>query len=184
MNDGFEVSLGFVDMALVSSQKHALMNLLNRLCDDVDIKNILPKKKTNREVVLWVTLTDQVKALHKHFFASLFKFQEAIKSHSEQYWDGAVEKECINISKVDFCTDLIGSFLPEAHGPTYAKMKSLVQGAVNDMVADPSLDLWPRRSGDGLKVIKGDNILQTCYQYVVTDQDGDKLMTIKFYDKL
>ena len=35
-----------------------------------------------------------------------------------------------------------------------------------------------------LKVMRGDNIIETCYQYTVKDQEGEKLLAIKFYDKV
>ena len=89
----------------------------------------------------------------------------------------------IHVSKVDFCSDLAGSFIPESASTAYLEMQSLVQEAVDQMGADPGLSLFLRRSGDGLIVTRGDNILETSFQYVVTDQDGDKLMVIKYYDK-
>ena len=36
---------------------------------------------------------------------------------------------------------------------------------------------------NNLRLIKGDNNLETCYQYAVLDVDNDKLLNIKIYDK-
>ena len=36
----------------------------------------------------------------------------------------------------------------------------------------------------GLSVVKGDNNLDTCYQYVVNDKDNDGILKIKYYDKV
>ena len=34
-----------------------------------------------------------------------------------------------------------------------------------------------------LHLIRGDNNLETCFQYAVLDVENDKLLNIKFYDK-
>ena len=51
------------------------------------------------------------------------------------------------------------------------------------MAANPNLSIFPDRGDEGLKVKRGDNKLETCFPYTVTDSDGDKIMCIKFYDK-
>lgn len=35
----------------------------------------------------------------------------------------------------------------------------------------------------GLRVVRGDNVLDTCFQYAVLNQEGVRLLNIKIYDK-
>ena len=39
-------------------------------------------------------------------------------------------------------------------------------------------------SVSGLTVTNGDNILPTCFQYAVKDSEGNKVLTVKIYDKI
>ena len=34
------------------------------------------------------------------------------------------------------------------------------------------------------KITRGDNNLSSCYQYAVKDCEGDRLLTVKIYDKM
>ena len=54
---------------------------------------------------------------------------------------------------------------------------------MDGLCARPGENLYPQGAGGGFTVKRGDNKLQTCYQYAVMDRDQAKVMTVKFYDK-
>ena len=42
-----------------------------------------------------------------------------MKKHAEVYWAGSVKRDDISITKLDFCADLKGSFIPEQQPEAY-----------------------------------------------------------------
>lgn len=51
------------------------------------------------------------------------------------------------------------------------------------MFSTNSCNFLSLSSISGLRVIRGNNNLDTCYQYAVVDEKNDKLLNVKVYDK-
>ena len=52
------------------------------------------------------------------------------------------------------------------------------------MLAHPATNFLSMAPISELKVTRGDNVLDSSFQYVVRGDEGDKLLVVKFYDKL
>ena len=62
-------------------------------------------------------------------------------------------------------------------------MSGLLQGVMDYICARPGENLYPQGLDGCFTVKKGDNTIQTCFQYAVMDRNQDKVMTLKIYDK-
>ena len=89
----------------------------------------------------------------------------------------------IRLSKIDFCRDYMGSFIPARASETYQRIKECLREVFDVIAADSSLNILPNTSGMGFIVRAGDNRLRTSFQYVVADHQSNKLATVKVYDK-
>ena len=72
--DGFLVSLGQVSIDVVNKHKSDLIDLLNNKIEGLAIKNVLFKKKPNKDVVMWITLEDVSKVLQQSLIEKLVMF--------------------------------------------------------------------------------------------------------------
>ena len=75
----------------------------------------------------------------------------------------------IRLTKVDFCRDYTGSFIPARASETYQRIKECLREVFDVIAADSSLNILPNTSGMGFIVRAGDNRLRTSFQYVVAD---------------
>ena len=106
-----------------------------------------------------------------------------MKKHAEEYWAGIVRREDIKVTKLDFCQDLKGSFIPDNWPEANRKIKERLQQFMDAIIERPDLHIFPQGPDGTFTVKHGANILRTSFQYDVVDKDKTKLMTIKFYDK-
>ena len=56
--------------------------------------------------------------------------------------------------------------------------------AFNGIITDHWRNFLSLSRALNVRIINGDNNLNSCYQYVVKDSDNEKLLTIKIYDKI
>lgn len=70
--------------------------------------------------------------------------------------------------------------LPE----TFNLVKSKLEIALNTIFAYASSNFYSLNPLSGLCVLRGDNILESCYQFVIKDNEAKKIMVVKFYDKI
>ena len=90
MNDGFELNLGKADYHLVMKNKYDLQNLLTIKSGGMTFKNILVKRKYNKETALWITLGDNCREYDEEHIKRLVKLERAMKKHAEVHWTGEI----------------------------------------------------------------------------------------------
>ena len=88
------------------------------------------------------------------------------------------------MTKVDVAIDLKGAFMPDVKSVAYSPIKKTLEGAINQLFSSSQTNFLSNSPVSGLKVMRGDNNLDTCFQYIVEGEGGDKLLVVKFYDKL
>ena len=111
-------------------------------------------------------------------------FQQLVKKNIQMLWlDPKFKRESVSLTKVDFCVDLTGSFIPTDSSSAFEKMKHLLQEVIHESGAVPGLSKYDGMSLSDLKINKGGNNLQTCYQYSVMNALSIKVLTVKFYSK-
>ena len=80
--------------------------------------------------------------------------------------------------------NLLGSFIPLKHEEAFFSILNRLQTWVEEDFGIQETNFLSLKSLPDLNVKRGDNILDTCFQYAIKDSDGDKLLVIKFYDKM
>ena len=63
-------------------------------------------------------------------------------------------------------------------------MRDHLDDAFNGIITDHLRNFLSNSRALDVRIVKGDNNLNSCYQYVVKDSDKAKLLTIKIYDKI
>ena len=63
-------------------------------------------------------------------------------------------------------------------------MRDYLDDAFNGIITDHLRNFLSNSRALDVRIVKGDNNLNSCYQYVVKDSDKAKLLTIKIYDKI
>ena len=101
------------------------------------------------------------------------------------FWsDVATARRHVKVTKLDFCIDLSGSFIPTDRKKTYNAMKGLLEIALEEISEDPDFNVVGLTDFDNFTVRRGDNILDTCYQFTVFAEGTHKVLTCKVYDKV
>ena len=108
----------------------------------------------------------------------------ALQEHALSFW-GCSEQVAsqIELSKIDVATDMKGSFLPDLGKSCHNEISQLLSRVIEQVFSTDNTNFLALGSINGLHVIRGDNNLDTCYQYTVLDEENDKLLNIKMYDK-
>ena len=107
-----------------------------------------------------------------------------LQSYAAKNWKNFLEDPTvIRLSKIDFCRDYMGSFIPDRASEAYQRVKERLCEVFDAAAADANLNVLPDLSGEGFVVRTGDNRLRTSFQYIVTDHQSNKLATVKVYDK-
>ena len=79
---------------------------------------------------------------------------------------------------------MFGSFMPFDEREAYDEVKSILQERIEDVFNHTTTNFFNARHLGELTVNRGDNILPTCFQYAIKNDEGLKLMTVKIYDKV
>lgn len=80
--------------------------------------------------------------------------------------------------------DLKGSFIPGEDTRCEQRILAILREKITGVFAWKSVCTGNNNSEvPNLRIILGDNRLDTCFQYQVKDPCGNKLMNIKIYDK-
>ena len=87
------------------------------------------------------------------------------------------------MTKIDIAIDMKGSFIPELGKSCHQEISQLLDRTIGQVFITQSSNFLSLNSVSGLRVIRGDNNLDTCYQYAVIDKEKDKLLNIKVYEK-
>ena len=83
--DGFEVSIGEIDLATLFKSLSVLRESMQQACSEITIKNILPKRSRSG-ASLWVTLQPETASLTCETMAQLLKMVTAVRLHADLYW--------------------------------------------------------------------------------------------------
>ena len=89
----------------------------------------------------------------------------------------------IELTKIDIATDLKGSFIPDNVDLCHRTITGYLSRAIETIFCTDECNFLSLNSIYDLHLIRGDNNLETCFQYAVLDVENDKLLNIKFYDK-
>ena len=74
--------------------------------------------------------------------------------------------------------------MPNHEDKVYETMKKLVTNSINEIFVNNNSNFLSVTSILDLYVVRGDNILDFCYQYAVKDANKRKILNIKIYDKM
>ena len=87
------------------------------------------------------------------------------------------------MTKIDIANDMKGSFIPKLGKSCHQEISQQLSRTIEQVFSTNSSNFLSLNSVSGLRVIRGDNNLDTCYQYAVVDKEKDKLLNIKVYEK-
>ena len=77
-----------------------------------------------------------------------------------------------------------GGFLAEHFNEAYDTVQGLATKWIRKIFQSQNSNFIPVFDVEGLETKSGDNNLDSCFQYRVNDQNGNKLLNIKAYDKV
>ena len=63
-------------------------------------------------------------------------------------------------------------------------IKELMESSINHILSTKNTNFLAWGPIDDIRVVSGGNRLETCFQYAVKNEEGEKLLNIKVYDKL
>jgi len=78
---------------------------------------------------------------------------------------------------------MLGAFLPNESKQLHKEIGEILGQTITEVFQAESHNFLSLGSISDLRVIRGDNNLDTCYQYAVVDGQADKLLNVKMYDK-
>ena len=88
------------------------------------------------------------------------------------------------MTKLDIAQDLYGSFIPKWNSKTFTSIKNRLQGAITMLFTSQPPNFLSLYRIPNLKVVRGQNILDTCYQYCVQNERRKRILNVKFYDEM
>lgn len=134
---------------------------------------------------MWVTFTYATACVNGMFLAELQRVVDAIRTHAREYWPSNPDAvAAIRPHKIDVAVDLQGSLLARDPSAAQETLQGLLGVGVDALLASADcnfLGLYPIL---GLGTIDGENILNSCLQFAIKDQTGEKILNIKAYDKV
>ena len=101
----------------------------------------------------------------------IWQIKSALCDHAKSIWGWSEEQMAlIEHSKIDTSLDMEGSFLPTSNKPVFKEIKELLRQSITKIFNDKSLNFLSLHNINDLKVVKGDNNLETCYQYAILNE--------------
>ena len=79
---------------------------------------------------------------------------------------------------------MTGSFITDDFDKAVKTLGILTRTSVGEIFQSDNTNFLSRHNLDSLKICKGSNLLESCFQYEVRDNEGAKLLNIKTYDKI
>ena len=74
--------------------------------------------------------------------------------------------------------------MPRLPSESYNVMKDILRHQVSEIFSQRDTNFLALNALPELLVCRGNNILDTCFQYVVKGNEGEHLLTVKVYDKI
>ena len=114
----------------------------------------------------------------------LLQTQASLRNHAKTFW-GCSEQvaQQIKLSKIDVAVDMKGSFIPDHSNSHHKEIGELLGQAMTEIFQFDSLNFLSLNPISDLRVVRGENNLDTCYQYAVLDGEKETLLKVKVYDK-
>ena len=182
--DGFGVELGAVSKQTVRQNLATLTNSIQRDVEGILVKHIMPQQRGN-ESSLWITLSPETAPINSYTMSRLVQVVNVTRLHARRFWLGSEgDDKAINLVKVDVARDFKGSFIPGPYRVAYNDIKRVIESELPALLADSQTNFLSLDKDSELSVKPGDNDLDTCYHFDAIDKDGDRLVTIKMYDKV
>lgn len=148
------------------------------------MKNLLFKEYGDK-AYLWISFAYDSAVLSPVFLNELNLILMTVKRHSENFWNyNSNESSFINHHKIDVAIDLTGSFITNDFDKAYKVLGILIRSCVDEIFKSESTNFLTHQNLDALKISKGSNLFESCFQYEVRDSQGSKLLNIKAYDKI
>ena len=96
-----------------------LLAFLNENVPELMFKHTLLNERAS-ETFLWLTLYPETTKITPRTMAQICKTEKALCAYAKAFWGWSEEYvELIELTKIDFATDLYGSFLPTGNKPVY-----------------------------------------------------------------
>ena len=182
--DGIGVRLGSLPKEDAISAKNSIVNAIHGKVPNLRIKHIKITER-NENTYAWLTLKPETANLTPHMSTELVNIVKVIKEHLMITWDlDEDELDEIKMIKLDITQDLYGSFIPKWKGKAFPSIKAHLQAAITMMFTSGLPNLLSLGRIWDLKVVRGQNILDTCYQYFVNNQRRKRILCVKIYDKM
>ena len=117
--------------------------------------------------------------------ATLQSIIEEVKNHAMLGWRCAQSVAyAIAVTKIDFTVDLEGSFMPAEGSNCRQVIHELLNSVVPQIFMSDDSNFLSLSSISDFRVRHGSNNLDTCLQYEVVNNAGEKILNVKFYDKV
>jgi len=134
---------------------------------------------------MWVTPRPETTFLSPHTITEIIKVLRGTRQHAMAFWKYTQpELEGVVLSKFDVSQDFKGSFFTEMLRDPYQLIKSRLAEELPRILNCPGSNFVSSGQLGEVKVFNGDNILNSCFQYVVRDQQGENILVVKLYDKI
>ena len=87
-----------------------------------------------------------------------------LQSYATTHWKNVLEDpSVIRLTKIDFCRDYMGSFIPDRANEAYQRIKERLCEVFDVIAADDSLNILPDPRGVGYIIRAGDNRIRTSF---------------------
>ena len=161
-----------------------LRTFLNSHVSELMFKHELLSERAS-ETFLWLTLYPETTNLTPRTMGQILQVESALCEHAKAFWGWSEELVGqIELTKIDSAIDLKGSFIPNNRKPVYKEIKMRLEQAMTKVFSDQSMNFLSLHKIGDFRVVNGDNNLETCYQYAICNESNEKLLNIKFYDKM
>ena len=155
--------MGAIPKKSVSANLKVLLNVLNTNLTELKFKHALVRERGN-ETFLWLTLYPENTQLTPRTMQQIIKAKSALVEHAKTFWAFSVEvATSIELSKIDVAVDLNGSFMPNNREKMYGKIRQLLNQTMTEVFNTNSLNFLTLASVNDLRVVNGENNLETCY---------------------
>ena len=157
------MSLGAVPYNVVCKAKDGLINFIHTRSSLIRIKHVHPQLRS-QETVIWVTLSDECHLLRRELLGEIIATVGFLQTYAAKHWKNVLDDPTvIRLTKMDFCRDYIGSFIPDRANELYQRIKEQLCEVFDVIAADDSLNILPDPNGVGYIIRAGDNRIRTSF---------------------
>lgn len=182
--DGAEFSLWQVPIKLVNSRKTELENWIHGQNDDISIKALTISTRL-AHTFAWMTFKSNCFDLDGRLVDRMNRVLQSIRQFGKHSW-GLADEELreIRVTKLDATVDLKGAFLPLDTTLAQQLIQIKLGTIAGDLVNDRKFYFHTMDHQIVPTVLFGDNNLETCLQYDFFDDNKERFLKVKVYDKV